>query len=248
MIFDGLLDESGLLDAMVDPTLVVQRHLEPRPQPAPALGRLVVPDTALVSTARLVPAGRTVPASVVISGGAGGLVALAGRANPPGLTVAAAESALRDLDDLAGNAARVVAAAHQLPADVAVFVELPGPVDLGWHRAVAVVEAAGLQAKLDAAGPPAVLAARLSALIEADLPFKLTGLTLDRLPAVVALVDALIEGADLEEAAGLAADTFAGAALAGWDDLRAGRVRRRLVSCDGGDPGAWLDRVVDRRG
>lgn len=157
--------------------------------------------------------------------------------------MAAAESALRDLDDLAGNAARVVAAARQLPDHMSVFVGLPGPVDLGWQRAVAVVEEAGLQAKLDVAGPDAMLAARLSALIEADLPFKLTGLDLDRLPAVVALIDALIEGAEPAEAAELAATPVTMAELGSWDDLRQARVRRRLVSCDAVDPAAWLSQV-----
>lgn len=248
ILFDGLLDECGLVDADADGDAerVLGRHLHHQSRPGPTLGRLVVPDSALVRTARQVPADRTVSASVLITGGAGGLVALGRRSEGAGLVVTAAESALRDLDDLAGNAARVVAAARELPEAVVVFVELPGPADLGWQRAVEVIESAGLLAKLTAAGPVPGLAARLSALVEADLPFKLTGLTLDRLPGVAGLVDALIEGAEPAEAANL--EPVGVAELAGWDDVRQTRVRRRLISCDGDDPGAWLERVLDRAG
>ena len=73
-------------------------------------------------------------------GGAGGVTALARRAGR--LHLVAVETVLRDLDDLAGNAARVVAAAADLPPGVDVFVGFPaanGTVD-----AVEVVEAAGL--------------------------------------------------------------------------------------------------------
>ena len=54
---------------------------------------------------------RSIPVSVVTGGGAGGLLALA-RHNPAGIEIASVEPTLRDLDDLAGSAARVVSAAE----------------------------------------------------------------------------------------------------------------------------------------
>src|SRR5215210_886597 len=91
---------------------VVRRHLEHRGAwYGPCTGPLVLTDTLLVAAAREVPEehqapGAGVEVAVVTSGGAGGLNALAGR-TVPGLRVVAAESELRDLDDLAGNASRV---------------------------------------------------------------------------------------------------------------------------------------------
>ncbi|HEY0240314.1 MAG TPA: hypothetical protein VGC37_16895, partial [Friedmanniella sp.] len=85
-----------------------------------AVGPLVVGDERL---AGLDPA---VAVSVLTSGGAGSVAALARRAH--GLHLVAVESVLRDLDALAGNATRVVAAAAGLPDGVDVYVGLPpGP-------------------------------------------------------------------------------------------------------------------------
>jgi hypothetical protein len=188
---------------------------------------------------------------VVNTSGAGGLVSLAGRA-VDGVNVVGVESALRDLDDLAGNAARVVAAAGELDDAVHVFVEIPYAP--GWERAVAVVEEAGRYAKLrtggEAAGVPSAgqLARQLGVLVEADLPFKATaGLhhavaSADRDPErpvshgflnLMAAVAALVDGATVEEAAEILGRTDA-AALAEqvgtWSEAEAVRVRRRLRS------------------
>ena len=109
---------------------------------------------------------------MIISGGAGGLLALA-RHHTPGVEIASVEPALRDLDDLAGSAARVVSAAGELGSEVTVFIELPYAP--GWESAVELIEAAGLYGKIAAgkAGPRQVVE-QLSILIEADLPFKIT--------------------------------------------------------------------------
>ena len=85
--------------------------------------------------------------SVITSGGAGGLLALA-RHHTPGVEIASVEPALRDLDDLASSAARVVSAAGELSSEVTVFIELP--YALGWESAVELVEAAGLYGKIAA--------------------------------------------------------------------------------------------------
>lgn len=154
----------------------------------------------------------------------------------------AAETALQDLDDLGGNAARVVAAAQQLE-EVEVYVGLPASA--GWLRAVEVVEAAGLRAAVTAGsdtGSRLALAEQLSVLVEADLPF-LVRPRLDDVdrplggdPALVAVallraVAALVEGASPADTAELlevpaAVDTVA--EVQTWDESTATRVRRRL--------------------
>jgi hypothetical protein len=171
----------------------------------------------------------------------------------PGVRVVAVESALRDLDDLASNAARVVAAAVELDDDVQIFVELPYAP--GWERAVEEIEAAGRYGKIRTGGPDVAdcpsadqLARQLSVLIEADLPFKATAGLHHAWPSggdepsrprqhgfltVLAAVDALVDGATEAEAAHLLAGSDRPGlvdALGGWNDARAASVRRRLRS------------------
>ncbi|SDT18800.1 hypothetical protein SAMN04488543_3251 [Friedmanniella luteola] len=227
-----------------DPTTVVAEHARHRDGGhAAAVGRLVVPDTALVATGRVratLPGSAAWPVTVEASGGAGGVAALAGR-SASGLRVEAVETVLRDLDDLSGAVGRVAAAAATL-TDVAVFVELPAVP--GWVRAVEAVEAAGLLARVTAAaGADAVaLADRLSVLVEADLPFAVvlppgTGRPGLAVLGLAMLVEALVDGAEPAEAAALLSGTDPGrvrAGLARWDAATATRVRRRLraVSTD----------------
>jgi len=269
-LFEGLVDDAAMFppgNAEVDQA--VRAHLEYRSSWfAPVIGPLVVSDQRLAEVGRalrpsagaqtnhgqddLPPAEATVAVSVVNTTGAGGLVSLAQRA-VPGVRVVAVESALRDLDDLAGNAARVVSAAAELEPEVQVFVEIPYAP--GWERAVDEVEAAGHHGKIRTGGPAAQdcpgagqLARQLSVLVEADLPFKATaGLhhawpTAGSDPArpqqhgflnLLLAVEALVEGASEAEAAGLLALTERGAVVgivAGWSAEQAARVRRRLRS------------------
>ena len=189
---------------------------------------------------------------VVNTSGAGGLLSLGGR-EIEGVQVVAVESALRDLNDLAGNADRVVSAAAQLDDAVRVFVEIPYAP--GWEKAVAVVEAAGCFGKLRTGGVEPVdtppfdqLAHQLSVLIEADLPFKATA----GLHHAVALpgsdpgrprqhgflnllvaIEALVDGGSQSEAADLLGESGRESVLdhvAAWDDTRASRIRRRFRS------------------
>lgn len=205
-----------------------------------AVGPLVVDDE------RLTGLPGDVALSVVTGGGAGGVAALARRGAD--LAVVAVESVLRDLDDLPGNAARVVAAASELAEQVDVFVGLPPGA--GLVDAVEVVEAAGLQGRLDLSGR-AGAAEPMSVLIEADLGFKATGLGPDAFGpyGVVALlmaVEALVDGADAEDAEQLLARPDEGrsrTALAAWDAAQQARVRRRLRGADCADVGATLDRL-----
>jgi hypothetical protein len=221
---------------------VAHRALLGRPE-GWAVGPLVVPDERL---AGLDP---DLALSVVVGGGAGGLVALARRAGA--LRLVAAETVLRDPGDLAGNATRVAAAAAALDEGVDVFVGVPaGPGAVG---AVEVVEAAGLLGRVSLAGArrSSGVGEQLSVLVEADLPFKATGLGADPFgpDGVVALlmaVEALVDGADPRDADALLAgveEQRATAALGAWDAATSARVRRRLRGVDAVDVAATLDRL-----
>jgi hypothetical protein len=217
------------------------------------IGPLVVSDQRLAEVGRAAEGYAQGPlrVSVVNTGGAGGLLSLARRATP-GLAVHAVETALRDLDDLAGNAARVVSAAAALPESVQVYVEIP--YARGWQRAVEEVEAAGLFGKIRTGSPDEVetppheqLATQLSVLVEADLAFKATaGLhhawrrdgtdpTRPRQHGflnLLAALDALIEGAEQLDAVDLLARADREELLqrvTGWEDAAARRIRRRFV-------------------
>lgn len=209
-----------------------------------AVGPLVVGDQ------RLAGLGGDVALSVLTSGGAGGVAALTRRTAD--LSLAGVETVLRDLDDLPGNADRVVAAAAGLPDGVEVFVGIPAAS--GTVEAVEVVEAAGLLGRVEvASGSRSTASEQLSVLVEADLPFKVTGLAPDPLGpyGVVALLmalEALVDGADPTDAEALLSDvdpSRAVAALHGWDAATSGRVRRRLRGADCTDLARTLDRLAD---
>jgi len=268
-LFEGLVDDAAMFppgNAAVGEA--VEAHLEYRSAWfGPVIGPLVVSDQRLgeVGRARSLQGARPAAAaadlaegaaallvSVVNTTGAGGLVSLAQR-QVPGVRVVAVESALRDLDDLARNAARVASAAAELDEEVQVFVEIPYAP--GWERAVDAVEAAGLLGKIRTGGPAAEdcpgtdqLARQLSVLVEADLPFKATaGLhhawpTASGNPAqpqqhgflnLLLAVEALVEGSSESEAArllGLADRDAVVKSIEGWGAAQASRVRRRLRS------------------
>ena len=263
VLFDGWIDDASMFppgNASVDEA--VGAHLRYRRSWfASLIGPLVVSDLKLAEVGRTLrqvrmsggPEGTlTLVVSVVNTSGAGGLLSLVGR-EIEGVQLAAVETALRDLDDLAGNADRVVSAAGQLDDAVRVFVEIPYAP--GWEKAVAVVEAAGHHGKLRTGGsepvdtPPAdQLARQLSVLIEADLPFKATA----GLHHAVALsgsdpgrprhhgflnlliaVEALVDRGSASEAADLLGESGRQSVLArvaAWDDIQASRIRRRFRS------------------
>ena len=133
-----------------------------------------------------VPAGT--PVSVVLTGGAGQVHGPAQLCQRRDLPLAGLEIALRDVDDPAGNARRVVAAVDAargegvLDEDTPVFVELPA-VDpaYSWLAAADEVAAAELRLKLrtggldpDAFPTPERLAAWIDAALDRELPFKCT--------------------------------------------------------------------------
>jgi hypothetical protein len=227
-LFDGLLDDETLIRRpRTQLAAALADHLELRAAYSSLLATLVVPDTQLTALSRLIAADARVPVSVIITGGAGGLLALAGR-HLPGIEIVSAESALRDLDDLVGNAVRVAAAAAELEHEIAVFVDVPDAP--GWEAAVELVEAAGLYGKIDATEPLQTVR-QLSILVEVDLPFKITNQLEVSWLVLLRATDALIAGASLEDAAGLLESKDhdqIGPALSGWDDKAQSRIRRRV--------------------
>jgi hypothetical protein len=230
--FDTPVDDSTLCGAGANSVAeAVAGQLARQSADLAAAGRLMVPDRQLGEVARQVPADAALAVSVVNSGGAGGLLGLT-RRELAGLRVESAESALRDLDDLAGNAARVIAAAEELDSEMELFVELPFAPR--WEAAVEVVETAGRSAKIVAGSDGVRLAEQMSILIEADCGFKVQigddPRSADRWQVALA-VDALIEGGSITEAAGLLAGDDHEAArerVQGWDDVIGRRVLRRL--------------------
>jgi hypothetical protein len=260
-LFETLIDDAAMFppgNAEVGSAAAEHRRYR-RSWFSSLIGPLVVPDQKLAALGRAVrPAHEsggdpaTIAVSVVNTGGAGGLLSLAGR-EVPGIRMVAVESALRDLDDLAGNAARVVSAAAELDDAVRVFVEIPYAP--GWEEAVAEVEAAGLCGKIRTGGPdaldtpPAVqLARQLSVLIEADLPFKATaGLHHAVASAgpepgrprqhgflnLLLAIQALVNGAPEIEAVTLLLQNDPRVLvdeISSWTDTQASRARRRLRS------------------
>ena len=126
------------------------------------------------------------PLSVVVTGGAGQVAGPVGLAGKLGLDLAGLEIALRDLDDLPGNARRVVAAVDEardrLGDDVTVHVELPQTEpSAGWLAAADEVAAAELRLKFRTGGTEAhafpsssQLASWIDAALDRETPFKCT--------------------------------------------------------------------------
>ena len=150
---------------------------------AALVGSLVVRDTDL---AQLKDFGG--PLSIVVTGGAGQVAGPLELARKLGLRVAGLEIALRDLDDLPGNASRIVAAVDAgradgvLGEDVPVYVELPHVGSTrNWLAAADEVAAAELRLKfrtggLEAEAFPAAhaLASWIDAALDRETPFKCT--------------------------------------------------------------------------
>ncbi|MEO6266697.1 MAG: hypothetical protein ABIO66_08850, partial [Nocardioidaceae bacterium] len=150
---------------------------------AALVGSLVVRDADLAQAA-----GTDARLAVVVTGGAGAVAGPLGLARRLGLSVAGVEIALRDLDDLAGNARRVVTAVEAarpdgaLDEDITVHVELPrAEVSAAWLSAADEVAAAGLRLKYrtggtDASACPsaAEVVTWIDAALDREVPFKCT--------------------------------------------------------------------------
>ncbi|NYD43414.1 hypothetical protein [Nocardioides panaciterrulae] len=181
----GLVDDAAIFPpGNADLADAATAHLERRHTAyADLVGSLVVRDTDLPQLR-----GCAARVSVVVTGGAGQIAGPAALCARLGLEPAGLEIALRDLDDLAGNARRVVTAvdaaraAGDLAEDVPVHVELPqADPSYAWLAAADEVAAAELRLKFRTGGVDAhhfPTAPRLSSWIDAALdretPFKCT--------------------------------------------------------------------------
>ena len=153
---------------------------------ADLVGTFVLRDTDVPQVA--VAPDVSFPVSVVVTGGAGQIAGPAKACERSNLTLAGMEVALRDLDDLAGNARRVVAAVDAargegvLDEAVPVFVELPpGEPTYQWLAAADEVASAELRLKFRTGGVEADLfpaapdlAAWVDAALDRETPFKCT--------------------------------------------------------------------------
>ncbi|WP_435746707.1 hypothetical protein [Nocardioides sp. SYSU DS0663] len=181
----GLVDDAAIFppgDAELAPA--ARAYDERAGEAAELVGSFVVRDTDLPA----LPAGFSGPVSVVVGGGAGQLAGPAALCAKRGLTLAGLEVALRDLDDLAGNARRVVAAVDAARAEGVLAEEVPVLVELppeqptySWLAAADEVAAAELRLKLRTGGTEAhqfpdapTLAAWIDAALDRETPFKCT--------------------------------------------------------------------------
>ncbi len=181
----GLVDDAAIFppgDAPLEEA--AQAHLGHRSTPyADLVGSFVVRDTDLPQLR-----GTAARLAVVVTGGAGQVGGPAALCRRHDLGLAGLEIALRDLDDLPGNARRVVAAvdaargAGDLDEDVPVHVELPqADASFAWLAAADEVAAAELRLKFRTGGvephlfpTAAQLAAWIDAALDRETPFKCT--------------------------------------------------------------------------
>ncbi|MCB0895076.1 MAG: hypothetical protein H6529_17970 [Nocardioides sp.] len=184
-VWAGLVDDAAIFPPGNAPLHDASAaHAERRHTPyAGLVGTFVVRDTD-------VPLLRGTPLalSVVSTGGAGQVAGVASLARKLHVAVEGLEIALRDPDDLPGNARRVVAAVDAARADgvlddhVPVYVELPGAEpSAGWLAAADEVAAAELRLKFRTGGqearaypPAATVAAWIDAALDRETPFKCT--------------------------------------------------------------------------
>ncbi len=177
--WSGLVDDAAIFPPGDVPLPdAVDSHLARRDAWYAALvGAFVVTDTKVPEV------GTPLSLAVVVTGGAGGIEPALRLAERGGHEVAGVEVALRDLDDLAGNARRVAAATDgcRVPPEQ-VYVELPHVPDTGsWLRAADAVAEAGLRLKFRTGGLEAhlfpasdALARWIDAALDRETPFKCT--------------------------------------------------------------------------
>ncbi len=149
---------------------------------ADLVGSFVVSDVAVPDVTE------PVPVSVVVTGGAGAIAGALKLAGKRDLSVAGVEIALRDPDDLPGNARRVVAAVDAargegaLDDETPVYVELPQTeASASWLAAADVVAEGEHRLKFRTGGleadrfpAPEVLAGWIDAALDRETPFKCT--------------------------------------------------------------------------
>jgi hypothetical protein len=263
-------ESNALVSGLVDDAAIFPPGNAPLDEAVPAharhvasphgvvVGPFVCSDRALPDLSRLLkaePPAQPLPLTLVVIGGAGAIdPALAWADRDPHLDVRAVEVALRDEDDLAHNAARVVTVLDLAqPDDVDAYVELPRLAGrepaAGWLRAADAVAEAGHRLKFRTGGesleahPDEVeLATVIDAALDRQTAFKCTaglhhgvrhtaddtGFEQHGFGNVLLATAALLDGADRDAAATVLADRDSdavGAALRGIDEDAAARLR-----------------------
>jgi hypothetical protein len=245
------------------PEAVIAHREHLSSQYASLVGSLVVPDVKLADLIEALDdvddlddqddQDAALPVSVLVTGGAGAIgpaVTWASRA--PHLELRSIDLALREEDDLAHNARRVLTALDATEEDlseVSVFVELPrwdGAPSHGWLSALDEIAAGELFAKFRVGGAgadlfpgPEDVVTCLDAALDRELPFKITGGLGSSLPRpdegtgsvhhgflnLLVATRGCLEGAD---AVSLLRETSAEALLAAYDTETLGRTRQWL--------------------
>ncbi|GCD89622.1 hypothetical protein [Nocardioides sp. LS1] len=186
----GLVDDAAIFPPAETPLAdAVTAYVDRRGHwSAPFVASFVVTDVRLPEVGASVVEPVEIPVSVVVTGGAGaiaGALRLAARHQHP---VAGLEIALRDLDDLPGNARRVVAAVDAardeglMGDDTPVFLELPHAGSTAtWLAAADVAAERELRLKFRTGGLEAhlfpaahALARWIDAALDRETPFKCT--------------------------------------------------------------------------
>lgn len=171
-VWAGFLDDGSLVPevpAGTDaPTLA--------PHPSPMVGDRLVADH---DVPELVAAAYPGPVRLGLMGGAGQVRGPARRCVRAGLALRTLVVTLRDPEDFAANARRVVLAVDEardegsLPEEVAVHVAVPGPATPSWLGAADELAAAGMALTLPLGDPD--LAGRITAALDREMCFSLTG-------------------------------------------------------------------------
>lgn len=180
----GLIDDAAVFPPAELPLPEAVAAWEARREQwfAPLVASFVVTDV------RVPEIGVPLPLSVVVTGGAGAIAGALTLARRHGHRVAGLELALRDLDDLAGNARRVVAALDAARTDGLLDDTTPAYVELphvgsraSWLAAADVLAESELRLKFRTGGleshlfPAAhALAAWIDAALDRETPFKCT--------------------------------------------------------------------------
>ncbi len=190
--FAGFVDDAAMFPpGNAAPQEAVEAHRRYRAQPiGPLLGPLLCADTRLPEVTAALSGTRhqtPVPLGVVVTGGAGAIgPALRWASGAPRATLTSVETALRDEDDLAHNARRVVTVlSNELPAEATAFIEVPrigsrSPSPT-WESALDVIAESGHCVKYRTGGPDrdafpdeAELASFITAALDRELAFKCT--------------------------------------------------------------------------
>jgi hypothetical protein len=177
--WQGMVDDAAIFPPGDAPLPdAVSEHLRRRGEwYAGLVGAFVIGDLRLPDLLDVLDEGEEpdppLPVTVVVTGGAGAVVPAAKWASGSGqLRLAGLETALRDLDDLPGNARRVCVAVDRARADGALDDETPVHVELphvgstaGWLAAADVVAEHELRLKFRTGGVEADLFPHAHALV-----------------------------------------------------------------------------------